>query len=68
MTTLTRIDTSSKAYYEQEWLKVDIKKPIPVVSLKEIFTKSFSLIMSNHETIQDDEKMFIIKIARCYIT
>ena len=24
--------------------------------------------MSNHETIQDDEKMFIIKIARCYIT
>ena len=39
-----------------------------MVSLKEIFAKSFSLIMSNHETIQDDEKMFIIKIARCYIT
>jgi hypothetical protein len=68
VTTLTRIDTTSRAYYEQEWLKVDVKKPIPVVSLKEIFTKSFRLIMSNHETIQDDEKIFIIKIARCYIT
>lgn len=24
--------------------------------------------MDNHETIEDDEKIFIIKIARCYIT
>lgn len=24
--------------------------------------------MDNHETIADDEKIFIIKIARCYIT
>jgi hypothetical protein len=24
--------------------------------------------MNNHETIEDEEKIFIIKIARCYIT
>lgn len=53
MTTLTKIDSTSKAYYAQEWLKVDEKKSVPVVSLKEIFAKSFRLIMSNHETIND---------------
>ena len=68
VTTLTRIDSTSKVYYEQWWLKLEEKKTNPVVSLKEIFTKSFALIMNNHETIQDEEKMFIIKIARCYIT
>lgn len=68
VTTLTKIDATSKAYYAQAWLKVDEKKSVPVVSLKEIFTKSFRLIMSNHETIHDEEKIFIIKIARCYIT
>ncbi len=68
MTTLTNIDATSRAYYAAEWLKVDEKKSVPVVSLKEIFTKSFALIMTNHETIQDEEKIFIIKIARCYIT
>lgn len=54
VTTLTNIDATSKAYYSSEWLKVEEKKSIPVVSLKEIFTKSFRLIMSNHENIQDD--------------
>jgi hypothetical protein len=53
VTTLTNIDATSRAYYAAEWLKVDEKKSVPVVSLKEIFTKSFALIMTNHETIQD---------------
>lgn len=48
VTTLTKIDSTSRTYYAQEWLKVDEKKSVPVVSLKEIFAKSFSLIMSNH--------------------
>lgn len=34
VTTLTRIDSTSKSYYEEYWKKVGDKKSIPVVSLK----------------------------------
>jgi len=34
VTTLTRIDSTSKTYYEEYWKKVGDKKSIPVVSLK----------------------------------
>jgi len=33
-----------------------------------MFTKTFSLIMNNHESINTAEKIFVIKIARCFIT
>lgn len=55
-------------YYESRWLGVGETKSLPVVPLKEIFTKSFRLIMNNHDTINDAEKIFVIKVARCYIT
>jgi hypothetical protein len=66
---MTNINETSKLYYKQLWFEAtkDVKS-VPVVPLKEIFTKSFRLIMNNHETISDSEKIFIIKIARCYIT
>jgi hypothetical protein len=68
VTTLTRIDQTSKLYYEQRWLAVGENKSLAVVPLKDIFSKSFRLIMNNPGTIDDQEKIFIIKIARCYIT
>lgn len=34
VTTLTRIDSTSKIYYEEYWKKVDVTKIIPVVPLK----------------------------------
>jgi len=41
---------------------------VPVVPLKEILTNSFKLIMRYQNDINDNEKIFIIKLARCYIT
>lgn len=34
VTTLTRIDSTSKIYYEEYWKRVGDKKSVPVVSLK----------------------------------
>lgn len=68
VTTLTNINQTGKMYYESRWLGVGETKSLPVVPLKEIFTKSFRLIMNNHDTINDAEKIFVIKVARCYIT
>lgn len=49
-------------------MALDEKKSIPVVSLKEILTNSFKLIMKYQNEVNDNEKIFIIKLARCYIT
>ena len=68
VTSLTNINETSKSYYLEKWKNAGEPNAIPVVPLREIFTKSFTLIMNNHETISVAEKIFVIKIARCYIT
>lgn len=69
VTTLTNINDTSKLYYKKFWKEATgDDKTVPVVPLKEIFTKSFRLIMNNHESISDAEKIFVIRVARCYIT
>ena len=68
VTTLTHINKTSNDFYINDWLAVDEPKPPPVVGLKEIFEKSFRLIMDHPDSISDQEKIFVIKIARCYIT
>lgn len=39
-----------------------------MVSLREILTNSFALIMKYPAEINDSEKIFVIKLARCYLT
>ena len=68
VTSLTNINETSKAYYMNQWSFAGEPNTNPVVPLREVFTKSFSLIMNSHDIISTDEKIFVIKIARCYIT
>lgn len=68
MSTLTHIDGTSELYYEKRWLAVGENKSKAVVPLRDIFATSFRLIMNNQDAIDDNEKIFIIRIARCYIT
>lgn len=66
--TLTNIDATSRAYYEPLWSQYGEKRSMPVMSLKEIMTKSFSLIMEHPDKFREAEKSFVLKLARCYIT
>lgn len=65
--TVTNIDGTSKRYYQPEWEKLG-EKPRPVIPLHDIFTTVFKLIVNKPNMVQDDEKIFIIKVVRCYIT
>ena len=68
VTSLKNIDQTSMAYYTDLWRNAGDPNTFSVVPLKEVLTKSFTLIMNNHSTINDEEKIFVIKLARCYIT
>ncbi len=54
VTTITNINQISSGFYEKDWLVVGEKKSIPVVSLKEILTNSFKLIMKYQNEINDN--------------
>ncbi len=67
--TITNINEISEKYYRKDWEDIGSANTIkPVVPLKEILTNSFKLIMNNQHEINDNEKIFIIKLTRCYIT
>ena len=68
VTSLKNIDQTSMTYYTDLWRNAGDPNTFSVVPLKEVLTKSFTLIMNNHSTINDEEKIFVIKLARCYIT
>lgn len=36
--------------------------------MKEIITVTFSLMVKNPNLIKDEEKIFVVKLIRCYIT
>lgn len=46
----------------------DNESPVPIFSRNQIIKNMFSLIMSNPTEISDDEKIFVIKLVRCYIS
>jgi hypothetical protein len=54
VTTITNINQISSVFYEKDWLALDEKKSIPVVSLKEILTNSFKLIMKYQNEVNDN--------------
>ena len=54
VTTITNINQISSVFYEKDWLALDEKKYIPVVSLKEILTNSFKLIMKYQNEVNDN--------------
>ena len=39
-----------------------------MIPLKEIITHTFQLIMNEPTKFQDSEKIFVIKLIRCYLT
>lgn len=45
-----------------------IFKGIEPSTRRQIIVNIFNLIMSNPENISDDEKVFVIKLIRCYIS
>ena len=59
-------ETSSK-YYAQNW--EDLKEnSIPIFSRRQIIKNMFNLIMNNPDQISDNEKIFVIKLVRCYLS
>lgn len=63
----TKIDDNASELYAEEWKKLT-EEPRPVFSKKEIIKNCFSLIIDYPEMISDREKIFIIKLVRCYIS
>jgi hypothetical protein len=49
-----------------EWQKIG-EDPRPVFSKREIIKNCFELIINYPDIIRDSEKIFIIKLVRCYI-
>lgn len=41
---------------------------MPVIPMKQIITVIFHLIVQNPSFIKDEEKIFVVKLIRCYIT
>lgn len=44
-----------------------IEDPRPIFAKREIITNCFQLIIDYPDVIKDEEKIFIIKLVRCYI-
>lgn len=61
-----QMDETSTAYYEKYWQENE--SPCPIYERKEIIRNIFSLIMNNPTQISDEEKIFVIKLVRCYIS
>ena len=59
------IDETSTNYYESNW---PVNESIPIYSRKQVIRNIFFLIMNNPTEISDDEKIFVIKLVRCYIS
>ncbi len=60
------MDETSTEYYSQNW--PENESPVPIFSRKEIIKNIFSLIMNNPTEISDNEKIFVIKLVRCYLS
>lgn len=65
--TAIALDNTSTNQYSANWNEAN-DEPRPVISLNEIFTKIFKLIIENPDKIDDQQKIFVIKMVRCYIT
>ncbi len=61
-----QMDETSTGYYENYWQENE--PPCPIYERKEIIRNIFSLIMNNPTQISDEEKIFVIKLVRCYIS
>jgi hypothetical protein len=61
------MDALSADIYQADWKVID-EDPRPLFSKKEIISNCFSLIIEHPDVIQDSEKIFLIKLVRCYIT
>lgn len=61
-----QMDETSRSYYQSYWQENEI--PCPIYERKEIIRNIFTLIMNNPTQISDDEKIFVIKLIRCYIS
>ena len=61
------LDNISTEFYDKAWTEID-GTSIPVVKINEVLTKTISLIISQPQSFQDEEKIFIIRLIRCYIT
>jgi inositol 1,4,5-triphosphate receptor type 1/inositol 1,4,5-triphosphate receptor type 3 len=63
----TSMDTVSSEMYSDNWKSV-AEEPRAVFSQKEIIRNCFSLIIDYPNQVTDAEKIFIIKLVRCYIS
>lgn len=50
---LSKIDETSKNYYASDWEKVG-EKSMPVISMKEMITITFNLIMKDSNLVNDE--------------
>lgn len=60
------MDDTSTEIYSEYWKDVD--DPRPVFSKNQIIKNCFSLIINNPDQVTDSQKIFIIKLVRCYIS
>jgi hypothetical protein len=61
------LDATSVEQYKNNWKAIN-EAPRPVISVNEILTKMFKLIMENPTKIADQQKIFVIKMVRCFMT
>jgi hypothetical protein len=61
------LNETSIEQYKENWHMLN-EEPKPVISVNEILTKMFKLIMDNPTKIADQQKIFVIKMVRCFIT
>ena len=66
----TKLDEISKVFYSDYMLKkASIHNfDLPLISLDEIIKNVFEMTMSDPDSIQDEYKIPIIKLIRCYIS
>lgn len=65
-TTLAMDDTST-TQYTSNWNELS-EEPKPVIPITEVFKNIFKLVIKNPDKIDDQQKIFVIKMVRCFIT
>lgn len=65
--TLINLNEISSEQYRVKFKEID-EEPRPVISVNEVFSKIFKLIMENPDKIDDQQKIFVIKLVRCFLT